>query len=91
MSEYKNRLRAGDELRRKLELLGISQGKLASHIGVSEGYLSDVIRSRRRISPVMALKLERAIGLSAGVLLSIQRDADLAAVDPSEYRRIRRI
>lgn len=91
MSKRKTGLRPGDELRKALEGKGISQKRLAEHIGISRPYLSDMIRGTRHISARMALLFERALGINAAILLSIQRDAELAAVDPSEYRGIRRL
>lgn len=69
----------GEYLRELLDDMAISANKLAQHIGVSSMRISLVLRGQRPVSAELALRLERAFGLSAGYWLNLQAQYDLAS------------
>ena len=63
-----------------LRELAVTQGQAAESIGVSDAYISDVIRGKRGVSTRLALKLERICGEgSAWGLCILQLRHDLEA------------
>lgn len=68
----------GDVLREDfLKPLGMSQYALAKAIGVSQMRVSDLIHSRRGITPDTALRLARYFGTSAEFWVGMQATFDL--------------
>jgi addiction module HigA family antidote len=61
-----------------LKPLGLTVTKAAEVLGVSRPNLSLLLNERIDLSPEMALKLEAAFGLEAGMLLAMQTDHNLA-------------
>jgi antitoxin HigA-1 len=61
-----------------LKPLGLTVTKAAELLGVSRPNLSLLLNERIDLSPEMALKLEAAFGLEAGMLLAMQTDHNLA-------------
>lgn len=60
------------------EGLGLSVSAAARRIGVSRQTLHDVMAGRRAVTAEMALRLERLGAASAGILLRLQEEHDLA-------------
>jgi addiction module HigA family antidote len=60
-----------------LEPLGKSKYWLAKGLGVSPTAIGDIIAHRRGISPMMALRLEKFLGVSAEFWLRFQASYDL--------------
>ena len=58
--------------------LGLTVTKTAALLGVSRSNLSLFLNERIDVSTEMALKLEAAFGLEAGMLLGMQTDRNLA-------------
>jgi antitoxin HigA-1 len=63
-----------EEFLRPLEL---TQTKLAQHLGVSYPRLNEIIKGRRSVTPDIALRLSRVLGMSADFWLGLQQDWDL--------------
>lgn len=57
----------------------LGRAELARTAGIGEGYLSDLINGRRRLSIAAALKLSGALGMDARKLLQMQLDEDIEA------------
>lgn len=55
-----------------LEELGLSVSKAAELLGVRRATLSDLVHEKAALSPEMALRLEKAFGLSMDMMLRIQ-------------------
>ena len=85
----RNRIHPGSFLQEELAERGISQSRLALHIGVSPGVINLICKGRRGISPEMAKKLSVALGTSAELWMNLQTTFDLhRTVDP-EFGRLR--
>jgi len=56
---------------------GLSVSSLASALGVSRQSVNDLLRGKRAVSPMMALRLARLFGNSAGFWLRAQHARDL--------------
>lgn len=58
----------------------MTQADTAQRLGISPQYLSDVLRGRRKVSPRLALRIERVLGLDAGAILHGQVTEELKAL-----------
>lgn len=61
-----------------LEPLGISQSRLARHIGVNPRVINELCRGKRAVSIRMAQLLEAALGMDADFWLRAQAAYDLS-------------
>ena len=61
-----------------LEPLGLSVTAAARKLGISRKQLSDIVNGRSGISPVMAIRLDKAFGGGAGTWYRLQAAYDLA-------------
>ena len=61
-----------------LEPLGLTVTEAAKRLGVSRKQLSEVVNGRSGISPVMAIRLDKAFGGGAGTWYRLQAAYDLA-------------
>ena len=78
MAEMFNPPHPGEILEDALEGLGLSARQFAAHIGASPATISRILRGEIAISPVMALKLAKAIpGPDAAMWLRMQAGYDL--------------
>ena len=68
-----------DEMLREAFLpdYGLATSSLALAVGVSRETINDLLRQRRAISPIMALKLARLFGNSPEFWIGAQRARDL--------------
>ena len=64
-------------IRERARELGLSLGELADRVGVSRGYISDVARGRRNLSPHMQARVEAVLGAPVRV-----EAAECPTVDP---------
>jgi addiction module HigA family antidote len=76
-----------------LKPLGITQTKLASHLGWTHAKINELIRNKRGITPKAALYLADAFGTSAEFWLNLQINYDLwiAAQEHTTQERIRKV
>ena len=61
-----------------LEPLGLTVTEAAKRLGVSRKQLSEIVNGRSGISPVMAIRLDKAFGGGAGTWYHLQAAYDLA-------------
>jgi addiction module HigA family antidote len=54
-----------------------TQGQVADHLGVSRQNFTAVLNGRRAVDPLMAMRLERVVGLSAQTWLDMQLAVDI--------------
>ena len=75
----KNPPHPGEVIREDIiNALGLTISHAAQIIGVRRATLSDVIREKSTVSPEMALRLEKAFGVSMDLLLKMQAGYDAA-------------
>ena len=67
----------------------LTQTKLASHLGIPQTKISEIIRGKRGLSAEMSMKLEKALGMKATLWMSIQKNWELAQVNKEKLRRIK--
>jgi addiction module HigA family antidote len=85
----KNRIHPGEFLHEELAERGLSQSRLAAHIGVTPGVINLICNGRRGISPEMAKKLGAALGTSAEFWMNLQRSFDLSHAAEPDFGRLR--
>jgi addiction module HigA family antidote len=68
-------------LKKFLSEHGVSQTRLAKHIGVQIGVINQICNYKRGISPLMAMKLSGALGTSPEFWLNLQISYDLGHTD----------
>ena len=76
----KNPNHPGDIIRDCLDELGVNVTDSAKALGVTRAALSRVLNRKAAVSAEMAVRLEKAIGSSAGFWLRLQLNYDLAQV-----------
>lgn len=81
----------GTYLRETLEELSLSARQLALHIGTTPMRLSLVLRGQRPVSADLALRLERALGQSAGYWVNLQAQYDLDTASDAADAALKRI
>jgi addiction module HigA family antidote len=81
----------GEVLQDILVEMGISQAQLARHLGMAQSKINEICRGKRGISAEMALKLSRAFGQSEQLWMGLQDEWELAQVDKTKIRAIKKI
>jgi addiction module HigA family antidote len=76
----KNPSHPGDIIRGCLDELGVNVTDGAKALGVTRSSLSRLINRKAGVSPEMAMRLEKAIGSTAGFWLRLQLNYDLAQI-----------
>jgi addiction module HigA family antidote len=76
----KNPPHPGELIGDNLEALRISITNAATGLGITRQQLHNLIAGRSRITPEMAVKLEKALGSTADTWLKMQMNYDLAQV-----------
>jgi addiction module HigA family antidote len=61
-----------------IEALGLSVTNAAQVLGVTRAALSAVLNERAHLSPEMALRIEKAFGVSMDTLMRMQNSYDIA-------------
>jgi addiction module antidote protein, HigA family len=83
----------GEVLKDEIEYRGISQGKLATQMGMSYKMLNHILNQRRPITMQTALLFEAALDIPADSLIHLQTDYNLqvANLDKSFAKRLAEI
>ena len=66
-----------DHIAEYLKVRGWSQADLVRAAGLPRGRVSELLSRKRSITPEIAVKLEKAFGLSAHIWLGLQSNWDL--------------
>jgi antitoxin HigA-1 len=80
----------GRLLRRELQARNLNASRLAIHLGVPSGRLTDILNGRRSISADTALRLGRYFGNDPQFWLGLQSQHDIAVADRDHGEDIRR-
>jgi addiction module HigA family antidote len=67
-----------------IEALGLTVTRAAEVLGVTRAALSAVLNERAHLSPEMALRIEKAFGVSMDTLMRMQNSYDIAAARERE-------
>ncbi len=71
--------------------IGNSITALAKHLGVTRAALSRVINGRAAVSADMALRLQEALGVDAGLWLRMQVQRDLWVASRKKRKKVRSV
>ena len=71
-------LHPGDVLEMELAARGIKKNFAAQRLGVSPSHLSDLLKQKRHVSAVLAIKLEQFLGIDAAFWMRVQAGYELA-------------
>jgi|SRR5687768_3564595 antitoxin HigA-1 len=70
-------LHPGKVLGEELEARGISQKDFAALLDVRPSHLNELIKGKRHVSAIIAIKLEKHLGIKATFWMRVQVDYDL--------------
>lgn len=70
-------LHPGEVLREELEARGISQREFAEAIGMRPPHLNELLKGKRHISVILALKIEGTLKINADIWMRLQMKFDL--------------
>ena len=74
-----------------LDPLGVTQVRLAAHIGVPVQRINEIVRGKRGVTPETAWLLSQALGTTPQFWLNLQANHDLAISRPrTRIRRLQR-
>lgn len=68
---------AADLIHETMEFYQITQTDLAERLGVSQKNISDILKRKRFISEVLALRIEAVMGISSELLLNLDTNFKL--------------
>ncbi len=78
----------GEILLEMLDENGISQAHLARHLKMDPSKINEICRGRRGISAEMAVMLSKALSVSAGTWMILQKNWELSQVDENISKSI---
>lgn len=83
----------GPWLRRNVvEPYRLTQAEAAGHLGVTRVALSNLLNGKAALSPEMAIRFEKAFGISAATMLRMQAAHDLARAESvAEGIKVKRV
>lgn len=87
----KIKVHPGQILQNILEEMKITQSALATNIGVTQSYISDIVSGRRNMTAVMAHKLSVAVGLTPETWMNLQQNWELSKIDPKITKDIKKM
>jgi len=70
-----------------LNPMGVTQSRLAAHIGVPIQRINEIVRAKRGVTPDTALLLSAALGTTAEFWVNLQTAHDLALARATASRR----
>src|SRR3954447_11825152 len=75
-------------LKDELEEIGVTQSRLAAHIGVLPKTINEICRGKRGISAEMAWKLSQTLGASPNFWLNLQNNWELSRVKMKPLKKL---
>lgn len=81
----------GSILKEELAARGLKQKVFAKQIDMQASHLNEVLKGKRNITPVLAERLESALGISASSWLALQKSYELDCINIAarDARKIR--
>jgi antitoxin HigA-1 len=74
------------------EALNLTQGELATALGIGRQNLNTILNGKRAVTPLMAMRLERVLGPSKEMWLNLQLAVDLYdAIHSPEGKKIAKL
>lgn len=70
-------LHPGEVLRDELEARNIAQNQFAETVSMRPPHLNELIKGKRNISALLAIRIEKVLGISAGFWMRLQVEYDL--------------
>ena len=71
-------LHPGDILEMELEERGFKKNFAAAKLGIHPSHLSDLLKQKRHVSAILAIKLEMFLGIDADYWMRVQSGYDLS-------------
>ena len=71
-------LHPGDILEDELEARGIKKNFAANQLGIHPSHLSDLLKQKRHVGAILAIKLEMFLGIDADYWMRVQSGYDLS-------------
>lgn len=68
---------AADLLQEVMDYYNITQADLAKRIGVSQKNISDILNRKRYLTEILAIRIEKVMGISSKLLLSLDSNYKL--------------
>lgn len=84
-------LHPGEVIEMELAARSIKKIDFASRLGIKPGHLSELLKGKRHLSALMALKLEKLLGIDAEFWLRVQSGYDLERVRKKFMKPIRKL
>ena len=83
----------GEILKDEIEYRGISQRKLAAHMGISHTMLNEILNAKRPVNTEFALLIEAALGVDPETLVNMQTryNMQMARADKTLAERFEQI
>lgn len=76
---------AADLLNEVMKYYHVTQTDLASRIGISQKNLSDILNKKRFVNEVVALRIEKVMGISSELLLNLDDNYKLHLAKHDQY------
>ena len=86
--EFAIAVHPGEILSEILDKNGLSQAEFSRHLKMSPSKINEICNGRRGISAEMAVMLAKALRVSAGTWMNLQKNWELSQVDQNISRYI---
>ncbi|MEK6780301.1 MAG: HigA family addiction module antitoxin [Bacteroidota bacterium] len=87
-------LHPGEVLSMEIKARGIKKSEFANALGINPGNLTELLKGKRHISAMVALKIEALLEIGASFWLRVQADYDLGVakqvLSKSLYSKLKR-
>ncbi|MEE8824554.1 hypothetical protein LASUN_22410 [Lentilactobacillus sunkii] len=75
---------AADLIKETMDVYHITQTDLAGRLGVSQKHISEILQRKRFINEVLALRIEKVMGISSQLLLNLDSSFKLRRAKDEE-------
>ncbi len=78
----------GEFIKDELEARGMKQKELCAKMDIAKNVLSEIIHAKRNLTPILALKLEAALGINAEFWMKLQSQYDINLIRNSYKKTV---